>query len=153
MTADPRRTASTATHPEVDTPAAVVAAWLAAVNAQDAERLVALSDPDVAIVGPRGTARGAAVLRDWLARAGARLDTRSMFARDHRVVVAQHAVWRAPAGSGTPGGDRGALLGEAEVASRFVVAAGRVVEVERHDGPGAFEAALAQADLTVDDRT
>ena len=126
----------------LECPTAVVADWLAAVNAGDAERLVARSHPEIRIVGPRGVAQGAAVLRDWLARAGAQFGTTSVFARDDRVVVAQHAVWQAPA--------TGERLGAGDVASRFLVADGRVVEVERH---GTLADALAPADLTVDDWT
>jgi hypothetical protein len=123
-------------------PADVVARWLDAVNAGDAERLVSLSAPDIRILGPRGIARGAEVLRAWLERAGLRLDARSVFARDARVVVLQHAVWRDP--------DSGGPRGAAEVASRFVVEGGRVAEYERHD---ALDEALARAELTVDDWT
>ena len=118
----------------------VVARWLDALNAHDADRLVELSAPDVRIVGPRGAAVGADVLRAWLARAGAQLATAAVYAREARVVVAQHAVWRDP--------ETGALLGEADVASRFVVDGGRVVEYERHDALGD---ALARAGLTGDD--
>jgi hypothetical protein len=67
-----------------------------------------------------------------------------VFAHDERLVVAQHAVWRAP--------ETGEILGEADVASRFVVAGGRVAEVERFDGPDALGAALARARLTAADR-
>jgi hypothetical protein len=119
----------------------VVAQWLDAVNAQDAGRLLELSAPHIRIVGPRGTAHGADVLRDWLVRARASLTTRSTFAAGARVVVAQHAAWRGPSGE---------VLGEAEVASRFVVEGGRVAEYERHD---ALFDALARAGLTVDDWT
>jgi hypothetical protein len=118
----------------------IVKQWLEAANSDDASRLVALSAPDIRIVGPRGTARGAEVLRDWLARARAHLTTQSVYARESRVVVAQHGIWHDASG---------AVAGEADVASRFVTEKGRVVEYERHE---ALAGALASANLTRDDR-
>jgi len=120
-------------------PVDIVQAWLAASNAADAERLVELSAPDIEIVGPRGTARGHDVLREWLARAGARFDAERVFSAGDRVVVEQHGVWHAP--DGQP-------RGEARLASRFVVRAGRVQLVQRHDS---LDEALAHAGLPVSD--
>lgn len=114
---------------------AVAQAWVDAANACDGDRLTALSDPNVEIVGPRGSARGPAVLRDWLGRAGVTLATRCGFARGEAVVLEQHGVWKTP----------GAPPGEAEVASRFRVRNGRVVAYERHDD---LVEALAVAGLT-----
>lgn len=101
-----------------------VHAWLAAVNAGDADAALALTSPDVTLIGPRGTARGHQVLRAWLAHAGATFATRATFARSDAVVVAQHGVWR---------DETGAVEGEAEVATRFRVADGNVAELERYD--------------------
>lgn len=101
------------------TPAATVHAWLAAVNAADTEAVLALSAPDIAMVGPRGTATGHEVLRGWLLHAGATFETLATHARGESVVVAQRGVW----------GDGDAV----EVATRFRVTAGRVVELERYD--------------------
>jgi hypothetical protein len=56
------------------------------------------------------------------------------------VVVAQHGVWRDVA--------TGAVVGEADVATRFVVRQGRVAELERYTDA---EAALRAASLTVGD--
>jgi hypothetical protein len=50
-------------------PLEIVDAWVAAVNERDAERLVSLSDPQIELVGPRGSGSGQQLLRDWLARA------------------------------------------------------------------------------------
>jgi hypothetical protein len=55
-------------------------------------------------------------------------------------VVAQHGVWRDVA--------TGAVVGEADVATRFVVRQGRVAELERYTDA---EAALRAAALTIDD--
>jgi hypothetical protein len=118
-----------------------VAAWLAAVNAADADALAGLSDPEIEILGPRGAARGVGVLRRWLARAGLTMENRSWFARGGAVVVAQWGVWRSP--------ESGEIVGEAEVASRFRVSGGRVAEYERFDD---LAAALARAGLGGADR-
>jgi limonene-1,2-epoxide hydrolase len=104
-------------------PVAVVAAWQEAVNNQDRDALVRLSDPAIEIVGPRGVARGHVVLLEWLDRAGIQLETVAVYARDAVVVVAQRASWR----------DGGAVVGEATVASRFEVNEGRVTHYARYD--------------------
>jgi len=118
----------------------VVAAWLAAVNAGDADAALALTAPDVMIVGPHGAARGRDVLREWMGEAGATFDTRAVYARGDDVVVAQRGVWRDAA--------TGAVRGEADVATRFRVAEGEVAELERHDD---LAAALDAAGLTAAD--
>lgn len=104
---------------------AVVQAWQAAANQQDGDRLVELSDPNIEIVGPRGSGFGAQLLREWLGRAGLTLETQRIFVRDQVVVVAQHGVWRSV--------ETGEVQGEADLASRFRVADGRVVQFARHD--------------------
>lgn len=116
----------------------IVRRWLDAANRQDVETLLALSDPDIEIVGPRGSARGHQFLRDWLARAGLNLETRRAFARGDSIVLAQRGVWRAP--------ESGAIVGEADVASVFRVSGGRVVRYARHD-----ELAVALRDAAMDE--
>ena len=117
----------------------VVHAWLAAVNAGDADAALALTSPEVTIIGPRGTARGHQVLRAWLGHAGATFATRATFARGDNVVVAQHGVWRNPTG---------AVEGEAEVATRFRMEAGHIGELERYDdlASALWAAGLSEAD-------
>ena len=56
--------------------------------------MVELSDPDVEMGGPRGPARGAAVLREWVDRANVRLEPRRLFHRGDTVLVEQAAEWR-----------------------------------------------------------
>ena len=116
-------------------PTEVVARWLAAVNAGDAREALKLSASDVRIVGPRGAAAGHAVLRAWLAHAGATFATRATYARGSDVVVAQRGTWRGAAG----GADS-----TADVATRFRVDGPRVAEIERFD---ALRDALAAAGL------
>ncbi|HET6319632.1 MAG TPA: nuclear transport factor 2 family protein [Chloroflexota bacterium] len=92
--------------------------WHDAVNAQDVERLVALSAENVEVGGPRGAGRGSALLREWFARAGVRLEPGRVFARENRVVVEQDATW-----PGQP---------PQIVASAFEVHDGRVSRVIRY---------------------
>jgi hypothetical protein len=122
---------------ENETPLAVARAWQDAVNRRDAGRLLDLSAPDVEISGPRGTARGRGVLEEWLGRAGLALETRRAFAGGGSVVLAQHGVWRSA--------ETGAVAGEAEVASCFRIADGRLGRISRHDD---LDAALEEARLS-----
>jgi ketosteroid isomerase-like protein len=113
-----------------------VHAWLAALNAADAEALLALSAPDIALIGPRGTATGHDALRTWLQHAGATFTTLATYARGDAVVVAQRGVWRGP----QTGGAESAV----EVATRFRVDDGLVAELQRYDE---LDAALEAAGL------
>lgn len=120
--------------------AAIAQAWQDAANRQDIERLVELSDPEIEIVGPRGSGYGVQLLREWLGRAGLTLHTQRTFARDTVVVTVQHAVWRSL--------ETGTVTGEADLASRFRVENGRIVQYARFD---TLEAALADTDLRAQD--
>jgi SnoaL-like domain len=114
---------------------AVVEAWLEAVNRVDRPTVLALSAPDIEIVGPRGTGRGHDVLADWLTRAGFTSAALRWFCGgDGRVVVEQDAAWS------TPGGAQG----RAVVASAFLVREQRVCRFQRF---GSVEDALAAAAL------
>ena len=116
-----------------------VRAWHEAVNQGDADALVALSDDDIEVGGPRGSARGSAVLRDWLGRAGIRLEPQRWFATPAELVVEQIATWRSADGSVT----------EPEtLASSFTVEDERVTRTVRY---GSLEEALAVAGLTSQD--
>src|SRR5262249_9931828 len=118
----------------------VVRRWLDAANRQDADALLALSDPDIEVVGPRGSARGHQALREWLARAGLAVETRRAFSRGDVVVLAQHGVWRSPAS--------GEVVGAADMASSFWLGGGRVVRYARYDD---LAVALKQAGLELSD--
>ncbi|HJZ46408.1 MAG TPA: hypothetical protein VKE41_04555 [Roseiflexaceae bacterium] len=122
------------------TPLEIAEAWQQAANAQDSERLLALSDPNIEIVGPRGSGFGHQLLRDWLGRAGLTLTTLRAFGRDATVVLAQHGVWRSA--------ESGTVTGERDLASRFDVGGGRVVRFARYDS---LDEALAAARLAAAD--
>ena len=96
-------------------PVDIVTAWLAAVNAGDADAALARTSPGVTIVGPRGTSHGHEVLRAWIGHAGAAFATRRTFARGGAVVVAQLGVWRDATG---------AVKGGMDVATRRVRSGG-----------------------------
>ena len=117
----------------------VVRAWHDAVNRVDADALVALSDDDIEIVGPRGSARGSALLRDWLGRAGIRLEPRRWFASPAALVVEQVATWR---------GQDGGVTDPGVIASSFEVENGLVSRTVRY---GSLTEALAATGLTLSD--
>ena len=114
----------------------VVEEWHEALNAGDAERLVELSHPDVEVGGPRGTGRGAGLLRKWVARANISLEPRRVFQREETVVVEEAAAWRSA--------DTEEIIGGQTIASVFVVRGGRVTNVVRHDD---LKSALTAANL------
>lgn len=115
---------------------ALVAAWHEALNAGDADRVAALSHDDVEVVGPRGVASGRAVVRDWVGRAGTRLEPLRWFQRDGSVVVEQRASWRTD--------ETGEATVPIVVATAFRVRDGLVQRIARHDG---LRQALADAGL------
>jgi hypothetical protein len=124
----------------MSSPFTIAEAWQQAANQQDSEQLLELSDPNIEVVGPRGSGFGHQLLRDWLARAGLTLTTLRAFGRGNTVVLAQHAIWRSV--------ETGEAAGERDLASRFDVEGGRVVRFERHDS---LDKALAAAGLNAAD--
>lgn len=103
----------------------VVRGWQEAANRQDVAGVLARSAPDVALVGPRGEARGHEALQAWLTRAGLSLTTRQLYIRGDSIVADQRGVWRSP--------ETGEVIGEADVATWFRVAAGQVQFLARYD--------------------
>lgn len=106
-------------------PLEITQLWVEAANAENADRLLELSDSNIEIVGPRGSAFGHQILREWLERAGLSLTTLQTFTRDNAVVLAQHGVWRSP--------ENGEIIGEANVASEFRVKDQKVVKYARYE--------------------
>jgi hypothetical protein len=112
-----------------------VRAWHEAVNRGDADAAVALSHDDIEVGGPRGSARGSALLRDWLARAGIQLEPRRWFASPSELVVEQVATWQSPDGTVTD---------PQTIASSFIVENGLVRRTVRY---GSLDEALAATGL------
>lgn len=77
-----------------------------------------------------------------MGHAGATFQTLATYASADSVVVARRGVWR--------DAETGAVRGEAEVATRFVVADGRVAEMQRYDD--GLSVALRAAGLAGADR-
>ena len=110
----------------------VVEAWHEALNGGEADRLVELSHPEVEVGGPRGTGRGAQLLREWVNRANIRLEPRRIFHHADTVVVEQRARWHSHTGE---------AIGSQTVGSVFVVRDGRVARVVRYPNlPDALDA-------------
>ncbi|HEY7355967.1 MAG TPA: hypothetical protein VH590_05845 [Ktedonobacterales bacterium] len=123
-----------------DDPLAVVLAWQEAANAPDIDRLIALSDANIEIGGPRSSGFGHQLLRDWMARAGLTLETLRAFVRGETVALEQRGVWRAL--------ETGAVTGDRILASVFHVKQGRVICFARYDR---LDAALEAAGLNQSD--
>ena len=115
--------------PEVRT----VVAWHEALNAGDVERLVGLSHPEVGMGGPRGTTKGANILREWVDRANINIEPGRIFHEADTVVVEQAPAWTSA--------DTGETTPAQTVASAFVVRDGVVTTVVRY--PDLAEALLA----------
>ena len=118
----------------------LVAAFHEALNAGDAERLVGLAQADVELVGPRGTARGVDVLREWVGRAGVTLTPLRSFAGSQTVVVEEDASWRDP--------QTGEAQGAQVVATVFGLREGRIARIDRLPD---LESALRAAGLEASD--
>jgi hypothetical protein len=116
-----------------------VHAWHEAVNRGDADAVVALSHDDIEVGGPRGSARGSVLLRDWLARAGIQLEPRRWFASPTELVVEQIATWRSPDST---------FADPQTIATSFSVDDGLVTRTVRYDS---LMEALAAAGLTLQD--
>jgi ketosteroid isomerase-like protein len=127
----------TMSSPEVS----VVTAWHETLNAGDIDRLIALSTDDVEVGGPRGSSRGAQLLREWVGRAGIHLWPRQLLQRGETVVVEQDAEWRSA--------ETDEITGRQTPASVFVVRDGRVASVIRYPD---LATALAVTGLTDADR-
>jgi ketosteroid isomerase-like protein len=111
-----------------------VLAWHAALNAGDVDGLLALSTDDVEVGGSRGSGRGAHLLRDWVARAGMRMQPGRVYHRDRSVVVEGSAQWRSEDGQ----------LGDPQpVACVFGIRDGQVVTIIRYPDVASALAAAA----------
>jgi mannose-6-phosphate isomerase-like protein (cupin superfamily) len=104
---------------------AVVQDWHDAVNAGDLDRVTELVHDDVEIGGPRGTARGADRVRDWVTRTQILIEPERWFQQGQDIVVAQQARWRTP--------DSGELGAPHDIACAFRIRDGRVQRVVRYD--------------------
>jgi hypothetical protein len=121
-------------------PVEIVQAWQEAANTQNIEALLELSDPNIEIVGPRGSGYGHQLLRDWLGRAGLSLETRRVFAKGNVVAVEQRGIWRSL--------ETGEITGERILASRFKVGGQHVVQFARYDS---LDIAFSESGISSED--
>ncbi len=115
----------------------IVRRWISAVNEKKLEDAERHSCADIEIVGPKDSARGCHVLRDWIARAGITLETRRSFARLGAVVLEQKATWNST--------DTGGSSSTAILSSSFALQDGRVCRVARFNS---LHAAFGDSGLT-----
>jgi ketosteroid isomerase-like protein len=119
---------------------AVLQKWHDAINRGDVEAVLALCADDIEVGGPRGSAHGRDVMRDWMARSAIQLAPRRWFAGEGDVVVEQLATW------GVTGSDQ--PHDPVVVASTFQVADGLIGRVVRFE---TLDAALAMTGLSLRD--
>jgi hypothetical protein len=120
--------------------AAVVMNWHQALNAGEIERLIALSHPQIELIGPRGSAFGYAALEQWFMAAGLTLEVVRLYGRQDVVVAVEQGLWRSA--------ETGEVVGQKEVATVFRVQGSQIVSLARYD---TLEAALGQAGLMGED--
>ncbi len=118
----------------------LVRRWHAALNGDVSDTVTALVAPDVEVGGPRGTTRGAEVVREWFGRANIHLFPLRCFARGTTVVVEQRGEWLSE--------DRSAVASTQTVATVFTVSSGLITRIMRYPD---LESALKAAALTETD--
>lgn len=109
----------------------VVHEWHTVLNDGDVGQLTSLVREDVEVGGPRGTARGVQVLRDWFGRANITLTPTRYFSRDEFVVVEEEGEWIS-------------ANSKQIVTTAFVVTDGLIAHIMRYDN---LESALKEAGL------
>jgi hypothetical protein len=123
---------------ETKPPLHVALDWQGAATTSNVQSVLALSDPNIEVGGPRGSAHGHQAVRDWMGRTGITLEPRRVFARDAIVVIEQEATWNLA----------GASASTKVIGTVFRVPNGVVTSVVRYDSP---DDALAAAGLTGED--
>jgi ketosteroid isomerase-like protein len=106
----------------------VVRTWHDALNEGEVERLLAHVTPDVEVAGPRGSARGAEQVQEWVARAGIRMVPTAWYVRGDQVVAQEETSWTMPDGTYSE-----PML----IATAFQVTDGRVSRIARYSDIGA----------------
>jgi ketosteroid isomerase-like protein len=120
----------------------VVMAWHRAVNAGDPDEMTRWVSPDVEVAGPRGTAHGITMVKDWITRSGIRLEPRQVYHRGDKVIVQQAARWPDP--------DQGddALTPPVSAFTAFQIRDRQITRIARTDS---LPAALEVVGLSEDD--
>ncbi len=119
----------------------VVQQWHAALNTAQVDEMMTYVHPQVEIGGPRGTTRGAQVVREWFGRANLRLLPQRWFGLGDQIVVEEMGEWRSP--------ETDQITGSQIVATVFRVDDdGLITRIVRHDN---LLAALEDVCLTLED--
>lgn len=122
----------------------IVDDWHSYLNTRDLDALTVLLATDVEMSGPRGSARGNDLVREWVERSGIRLDPRRTYQRGDAVVVEQAAHWPDPDDEQV----RESLTEPRTVFTAFQVEQGRISRILRFD---ALAPALEVSGLTEQD--
>lgn len=67
--------------------------WTDRVNAKDVEGVLEVSDSNIELIGPRGSAAGHETLAQWVEKTGIHLTTVSRYVKGDKVVYEQRGVW------------------------------------------------------------
>jgi hypothetical protein len=118
----------------------VVQNWHTALNQGKVDEMVALVQPDVEVGGPRGSTKGADIVREWFGRANVRLNPLQFFSTEYIVVVEELGEWLA---------ENGEVLSIQVVATHFTVADGLISRIMRYDN---LQTALEHAGLKETDK-
>jgi hypothetical protein len=76
-------------------------AWIDKLNAKDIEGMLEVSDHNIELMGPLGSASGHETLRQWAGESGIRLTTVNRYAKGNKVVFEQEATWEDQTGKVT----------------------------------------------------
>lgn len=101
-----------------------VKSWINALNNSDVDALILASRPDIAIVGPMGTAYGVDVLRNWYTQTRLTFDLEKLLVNGNQAIVVGTAHWHDA---------NGAETGTAPTAFLLGVTANMVATLSRHD--------------------
>ncbi|MDN7246816.1 nuclear transport factor 2 family protein [Planococcus shenhongbingii] len=69
-------------------------AWVDKVNAKDIEGMLEVSDHNIELMGPRGSAVGHDTLQQWAEESGIHLTTVTRYAKGNKVVFEQEGTWQ-----------------------------------------------------------
>lgn len=67
--------------------------WTRKVNERDIKGVLEVSDPHIELIGPRGSAEGHDILRQWVEESGIKMETLDYYAKGNEVICVQRATW------------------------------------------------------------